>query len=54
MPRLVPPGPDRQPGPEDPGRQAGTVGSSYMARAITRLGELHRQEQAEPEPEAGS
>ncbi|MHB1873910.1 MAG: hypothetical protein ACYCPF_03505 [Streptosporangiaceae bacterium] len=57
VPRLVPPGPDHQPGRDDPGHQdgiAGAVGSAYMIRAITRLGEMHRQAQAEPEPEAGS
>ena len=57
VPRLVPPGPEHQPGRDDPGRQAGNagvLGRAYMARAISRLGEMHRQAQAEPEPEAGS
>ncbi|MDA8323381.1 MAG: hypothetical protein M0030_26710 [Actinomycetota bacterium] len=57
VPRLVPPDADRQASQENPGRQAGTggpVGRAYMTRAITRLGEMHRQDQAEPEPEAGS
>ncbi|MHB1597047.1 MAG: hypothetical protein ACYCO9_14095 [Streptosporangiaceae bacterium] len=57
VPRLVPPGPDQQPGRDDPGHQAGisgVLGRAYMTRAISRLGEMHRQDQAEPEPEAGS
>ena len=57
VPRLVRPDADRQPGRDDAGRQAGTsgpVGRAYMTRAITRLGEMYRQDQAEPEPEAGS
>ena len=57
VPRLVPPDADRQPGRDDPGRQAGTGGAvsrPYMNRAMARLGEMHRQDQAEPEPEAGS
>jgi hypothetical protein len=57
VPRLLPPEPGRQPVREDPGHQAGTggaVGRAYLTRAITRLGEMYRQDQAEPEPEAGS
>ena len=57
VPRLVPPDADGQASRDDPGRQAGTGGAvtrPYMNRAIARLGELHRQDQAEPEPEAGS
>ncbi len=57
VPRLVPPGPEQLPIRDGAGRQAGTegvIGRAYMARAITRLGEMHRQDQAEPEPEAGS
>ena len=57
VPRLVPPGPEHQPGRDDPGHQAGTGGAVsrvYLTRAIARLGEMHRQDQAEPEPEAGS
>ena len=57
VPRLVPPEPGRQPGRDDPGHQVetgGAVGRAYMTGAITRLGEMYRQDQAEPEPEAGS
>ncbi|MHB1596828.1 MAG: hypothetical protein ACYCO9_10155 [Streptosporangiaceae bacterium] len=57
VPRLVPPDADRQPGRDSAGHLAGTegvIGRAYMTRAISRLGEMHRQEQAEPEPEAGS
>ncbi|MHB1594921.1 MAG: hypothetical protein ACYCO9_21550 [Streptosporangiaceae bacterium] len=57
VPRLVQPGPERQPGRDDPGHQAengGPVGRAYLTRAIARLGEMRRQAQAEPEPEAGS
>lgn len=57
VPRLVPPEPGRQPGRGDPGHQAGTagaIGRAHMTRAMSRLGEMHRQAQAESEPEAGS
>ena len=55
VPRLVPPESGRQPVREDPGHQAGTgapVGRAYLTRAITRIGEMHQHDQAEPE--AGS
>ena len=48
VPRLVPPGPERQAG------TGGVIGRAYVTRAIARIGEMHRQAQAEPEPEAGS
>ena len=54
VPRLVPDRPAGRDEPGHPAATAGVIGRAHMIRAITRLGEMHRQEQAEPEPEAGS
>ncbi|MHB1597148.1 MAG: hypothetical protein ACYCO9_16885 [Streptosporangiaceae bacterium] len=56
--RLEPPGitggHDAQRAGHPQAGTAGAAGRAYMTRAITRLGEMHQQDQAEPEPEAGS